>query len=107
MKIGLYNDSFPPTIDGVANTVLSYAKFIHKNHGTAIVVTPKYPNVKDNYPFEVYRYPSIPSLGSIPYRTGNPFLPATLVDLRSKNIDLIHVHSPFASSMLANQQNNF
>ena len=107
MKIGLYNDSFPPTIDGVANTVLSYAKFIHKNHDEAIVVTPKYPNVTDDYPFEVYRYPSMPAFGTIPYRTGNPFLPATLMDLHSKNIDLIHVHSPFVSSLLANQQNNF
>lgn len=107
MKIGLYNDSFPPTIDGVANTVLSYAKYIHKNHGEAIVVTPKYPNVTDKYPFEVYRYPSVPILGPMPYRAGNPFLPATLLDLHSKNIDLIHVHSPFASSMLAHQQNNF
>ena len=73
LKVGLLNDSFPPTIDGVANTVLNYAESITKNHGEALVVTPKYPHVVDNYPFEVYRYRSIPIVGPLGYRAGNPF----------------------------------
>ncbi|MDO4742637.1 MAG: glycosyltransferase, partial [bacterium] len=105
MRIGLYNDSFPPLIDGVANTIYNYAKYINKNHGQAVVVTPKYRNVTDDYDFDVYRYSSISSFGMLPYRVGNSFSPATIVDLNRKELDLLHVHCPFSSAVLAYQQN--
>ncbi len=104
MKIGLYNDSFPPMIDGVANTMLNYATYITKNHGQAVVVTPRYPHVEDHYPFTVYRYSSLGTGGHIPYRVGNPFSPTTISDLRAMDMDLLHVHSPFASSTLVEHQ---
>ncbi len=103
LKIGLLNDSFPPTIDGVANTVLNYARSITKNHGQALVVTPKYPHVTDDYPFPVFRYHSIPIVGPLGYRAGNPFSPLTISELHDQGMDLLHVHSPFASSVLARQ----
>lgn len=107
MKIGLFNDSFPPKIDGVANAVYNYAKYINKNHGEAIVVTPWYPKVKDNYTFKVYRYSSFSSFDYLPYRLGNPISPITLAELASEKMDLMHIHSPFASSLLVQQQKLF
>ena len=53
------NDSFPPTIDGVANVVLNYANIISSGLGNATVVTPEYPGVVDDYPFDVIRYRSL------------------------------------------------
>ena len=35
MKVCLSNDSFPPLIDGVANTVVNYATVIQKKYGSA------------------------------------------------------------------------
>lgn len=102
-KVGLFNDSFPPTIDGVANTVINYANVINNNFGTPVVFTPKYPNVVDNYPFEVYRYPSAKFTRQMPYRVGNPFSPLLIHDISKMNLDILHVHSPFASSVLAKQ----
>lgn len=32
LKIGLFNDSFPPTIDGVAQAVKNYAAVLHDKH---------------------------------------------------------------------------
>ena len=56
----LLNDSFPPTIDGVANTVINYAKIIEENYGHAIVATPSVPGAHDTgFSFPVLRYPSI------------------------------------------------
>lgn len=48
LTIGLFNDSFPPTIDGVANTAANYARFIQQDHGTAVVATPWYPDTADH-----------------------------------------------------------
>ncbi len=102
-KVGLFNDSFPPTIDGVANAVYNYADIINKNFGTPVVITPNYPNVVDNYDFSVYRYHSAKLSTSMPYRVGNPFSPKTVHDLAKMDFDLLHVHSPFASSVLARE----
>lgn len=102
-KIGLFNDSFPPTIDGVANAVLNYANIINQKYGTPVVITPKYPNVVDHYGYEVYRYHSAKFSKEMPYRVGNPFSPATVHDIYKMKLDLMHVHSPFASSVLAHE----
>ncbi len=105
LRVGEFNDSFPPTIDGVAQAVKNYASVMHKNHCHVTVVTPRYRDVVDNYPFEVFRYQSVPLDKNIGYRAGNPFDPATLLRLRRKRFDLIHVHAPFASSVLVRNFN--
>ncbi|HPU57882.1 MAG TPA: glycosyltransferase [Candidatus Avimonas sp.] len=107
LKVGQFNDSFPPTIDGVAQAVKNYADVLHRKHCDVTVVTPKYKNVVDNYPFEVFRYHSIPLDKRVGYRAGNPFSIETLIRLRQKQFDLMHVHAPFASSILAQNIKRF
>ncbi|MDD5944837.1 MAG: glycosyltransferase [Clostridia bacterium] len=101
LNVCLLNDSFPPTIDGVANTVFNYASVINKKLGNAVVATPKYPDVVDNYDFEVVRYASIDTTGIIGYRAGYPFMPSVIGELESKHIDIIHSHCPAISTFLA------
>lgn len=105
MKVGLFNDSFPPTIDGVANAVVNYGDVLTKKGCEVVVVTPNYPNVTDNFPYEVYRYPSIDISSGIPYRIGNPFMPKSLKDIKSKKLDIYHVHCPFSSMVFAHECN--
>lgn len=106
IHVGQFNDSFPPTIDGVAQAVKNYATCLHRNHCDVTVVTPAYKNVRDDYPFEVYRYQSIPLDKNIGYRAGNVFSPEALVQLRRKKFDLMHIHAPFASSVLVSNINH-
>ena len=89
----------------MAQAVKNYAYYLHQNHCDVTVVTPAYKNVVDRYPFEVFRYQSIPLDSRIGYRAGNPFNPETLVKLRRKEFDLLHCHAPFASSMLIHNLN--
>ena len=100
-NIGLFNESFPPTIDGVANTIKNYADIITKNHGKCTVVTPYYPNVVDDYEYDVVRYSSITVSKQLEYRVANPVPVRTLTTLLNKDFDLLHVHSPFVSSLVA------
>lgn len=104
-SIGLFNDSFPPAIDGVAQTVKNYALNLSKRDCDVTVVTPRYKEAVDNYDFEVYRYPSIPTGNLIGYRAGVPFGPITQHELRKKQFDLMHIHSPFVSSVLVSEIN--
>lgn len=102
-NIGLFNDSFPPTIDGVANAVYNYADILTKSGNKVTVVTPEYPNVIDEYEFDVERYGSISVSKKLGYRMGNVLPLKTLNKLKSKKFDLIHVHAPFVSSLVANE----
>ena len=103
-KIALFNDSFPPTIDGVANTIYNYADILTKKQlADCTVVTPKYPNVNDNYDFDVVRYSSASVSKNLEYRVGNIVPIKTLTTLLNKDFDLVHVHSPFVSAVVADE----
>ncbi len=101
LNVCLLNDSFPPTIDGVANTVFNYANIICKNHGTPTVLTPYYPNVEDNYPYEVIRYPSLHTEKIINYRAGVPIGDSKFNKAIESNPDILHSHCPFVSTIIA------
>ncbi len=102
LNVCLLNDSFPPIIDGVANTVINYAGIIQQQLGNCTVVTPHYPEVNDDYIFPVLRYPSLNTVKATSgYRAGYPFSSKTLTLLEQKEFDVIHSHCPFSSGILA------
>ncbi|NLC53786.1 MAG: glycosyltransferase family 4 protein [Firmicutes bacterium] len=102
MIIGQFNDSYPPVMDGVANVTQNYAYWLHKKYGRCYVVTPAFPGYRDQDPFPVIRYSSLPLVFRPPYRLGCPQIDLK-VQRRLKQIpfDLIHTHSPFSSGQLA------
>ena len=102
--IALLNDSFPPVIDGVTNAVVNYGRCIEQNHGHAIVVTPEVPGSDDSiYDFPVIRYPSIDTRKLMGYVTGYPFSPEAAYRLKEENAELLHIHCPMMSALLARQ----
>ncbi|MDO4198799.1 MAG: glycosyltransferase [Erysipelotrichaceae bacterium] len=100
LNVCIMNDSFPPTIDGVANCAFNYADILTQNNHNVVVATPKYPDVKDNYDFEVLRYASVDATKLIGYRAGIPYNPKVISELSQKNIDIIHTHCPAMSAVL-------
>ena len=101
LNVCLLNESFPPVIDGVANAVLNYADIIQRKYGNAVVAAPKYPGIKDDYPYRVIRYPSINTMKSVGCRVGIPYWPSAVRELVKCDIDIIHAHSPFVSTLVA------
>ena len=74
--IGLFNDNFPPVLDGVALTVQNYAYWLHKKGHDVSVITPYAPGagqVIKQAPYPVYRFTSIPIPFRPPYRFGLPY----------------------------------
>lgn len=102
LNVCLLNDSFPPVIDGVGNTVINYANIIKNKLGNAFVAVPDYPNAQDDYDFKVFRYPSLPTEKlSAGYRAGISTNIPNLAKLIDEDIDIIHTHCPLASTFLA------
>lgn len=104
MHVCLLNDSFPPVIDGVANTVLNYANVLTKDCGdTVAVATPRYPGADySGYPYEVVPYSSLDTSRIIEgYRAGYPFDEKAISKLAGISPDIIHTHCPVASAVMA------
>ena len=100
--IGIFNDCYPPVIDGVSVTVRNYARWLNRKCGDVCVVTPSVPGTVYDEDFPVYDYFSLPIPMRRPYRIG---LPAVDLDFRSRigrvDFSLVHAHSPFSSGRLA------
>jgi len=100
--IGIFNDSFPPIMDGVSLATKNYAYWLHQKGQPVCVITPKSPNYVDNEPYPIYRYASVPILGRKPYRIGLPEIDHQFKSVID-NVDfgLVHAHCPFSSGNLA------
>lgn len=100
--IGLFNDSFPPIMDGVSLTTQNYAYWLQKKNQSVCVVTTKTPNYFDSEPYPIYRYSSIPVLGRKPYRFGLPEIDLLFQNKIDKiSFGLVHAHCPFSSGRIA------
>lgn len=98
---GLFNDSFPPIIDGVTLTVVNYASYLEKMGKHPLIVTPHNPEpCPTSYP--QMRYFSLPIWNRHPYRYGYPKLDFRIWSkLRNCQFEIVHSHSPFSAGRLA------
>lgn len=100
----LLNDSFPPVVDGVANTVVNYASVIEHELGHAFVLTPEVKGSNDSsFPFPVYRYPSIDTTKKFGYVTGAPVTPEIRRQVLSEKPCILHSHCPAVSQFYARE----
>ncbi len=96
--IGIFNDSFPPIMDGVSLTTKNYAYWLHQKNYPVCVITPKSPDYFDNEPYPIYRYTSIPILMRKPYRFGMPDIDLSYKrEINKISFGLVHAHCPFSS----------
>jgi len=100
--IGIFNDSFPPIMDGVSLATQNYAYWLHQKKQPVCVITPKSPNYCDNEPYPIYRYTSVPIPGRKPYRIGLPEIdPVFNNNINQISFGLVHAHCPFSSGNIA------
>ena len=104
MKIAIFTDTFPPAINGVANTAYRSAKsLLAQGHQVAIVTVGASEERKDfNYQgLEVINLPSIPT--SFIYQESRGYLPLglSLRKLKKFQPDVIHLHTPMPVGMEA------
>lgn len=99
--IGIFNDNFPPVLDGVALTAKNYADCLSRKGHEVCVVTPYAPQMPQ-CPYPIYTYPSMPLLMRKPYRLGVPQIDYNFRrQLASLPFSIVHAHCPFTSGTLA------
>ena len=102
-NIGLFNESFPPIMDGVAICVENYAKWMQKMAGGVSVITPSVSGADySKYDFEVLDYFSIPVPFRKPYVAGiGEVDPTFLAKIVKRPFKIVHAHSPFIAGRIA------
>ena len=103
--VGLFNESFPPVMDGVAVCVQNYAYWLQKKVGGVSVVTPgKLGANYKQYPYEVLDYLSVPVPFRHPYVTGIAQMdPRLQAKLMRRHFKIVHAHSPFSAGLMGVQ----
>jgi 1,2-diacylglycerol 3-alpha-glucosyltransferase len=102
--LGIFNDCFPPIMDGVSVTMQNYAYWLsQKTPGNVCVVTPKDPRASDDdFPYSVFRYSSCYLPFRKPYRLGIPLIDWSFHMLMGGlPFGLVHAHCPFSSGKIA------
>lgn len=102
-NIGLFNDSFPPVMDGVAVCVENYARWMQESVGGVSVITPENPDADYSYKkYEVLTYMSVAVPFRPPYVTGISDLdPKFMARLMLRRFKIVHAHCPFTSGWAA------
>lgn len=103
LNIGLFNESFPPVMDGVAVCVQNYAYWMQKKVGGVSVITPNVSGADyRQYDYEVLDYFSVPVPFRQPYVTGIAEVdPAFITKIARRRFKIVHAHSPFAAGLAA------
>ena len=102
-NIGLFNECFPPVMDGVSICVQNYAYWMAEKVPGVSVIFPKNNGVDySGRKYEVLQYMSVPVPFREPYKTGIAEVdPAFLAKLVKRPFKIVHAHSPFASGRAA------
>lgn len=101
--IGLFNECFPPIMDGVALTVSNLAQQFQQQGKEVMVACPRIPGLdQQGLPFRVSQYHSVPVPGRYPYRCGIPALDFRFQrEMENTPFDIVHAHCPFSSGEYA------
>src|SRR4051794_15457638 len=98
MRIAIITESFPPDVNGVANSVIRAAEHLVERGHAPLVIAPRpasgRPAVTGRFPYPVVRVPSLPTPGYSGFRLGLPSRRIAAA-LREHRTDLVHLASPF------------
>lgn len=93
MKIGIFTDSYLPYTSGVVKSIEVFKEEYIKNGHEVYIFAPKYS--KCSKEGRVFRFTSVPSLVHPGYNLAIPVSIKVSPLVKSLDLDIIHVHSPF------------
>ncbi|GIJ57959.1 glycosyltransferase family 4 protein [Virgisporangium aurantiacum] len=98
MRVAIVTESFPPDVNGVANSVVRVADHLRARGHEPLVVAPAPAagcrSVAGPLPYPVVRVPSVPMPGYPAFRLGLPSRRIAAA-LRAHHTDVVHLASPF------------
>ena len=101
MRIGLFTDTYPPHINGVATSVSMLESALRKKGHTVYIVTINPDNLSYNFENNhIIRIPGIPT-GIYDYRLSGIYPIKAASKIKQLNLDIIHSHTEFGIGLFA------
>jgi phosphatidylinositol alpha 1,6-mannosyltransferase len=98
MRVAIITESFPPDVNGVANSVLRSAAHLRERGHDPLVLAPRPSTamcrVPEPLPYPVVRVPSVPLPGYPSFRLGLP-VRVIAAAVRDHGAEVVHLASPF------------
>jgi 1,2-diacylglycerol 3-alpha-glucosyltransferase len=102
MNIGLATDTFTPRINGVVQSVLTFAREFRRLGHRVVIFAPAFPGPEPEE-VDVWRFPSRRPRNNPEDRLANPLHPGSLRLMRrlpELKLDVIHTHTPFSLGVM-------
>jgi glycosyltransferase involved in cell wall biosynthesis len=100
LRIGFFTDFYLPVVSGIAVSLQMVAQKLRAAGHQVSIFAPRFPGHLDEEPM-VRRIPSILYLNKPVYYAAVPGTPRTTLTLSRSEFDILHVHSPFSTGMMA------
>jgi len=103
MNICLVTDTYLPRVNGVVQSIRTFAREFRNQGHRVFIMAPKFPEYQDEEQ-DIWRFPSHYIFFDPEDRIGNPFLAESrelLRRLSEMKIDIIHTQTPFTLGMTA------
>ena len=94
MRIGVFSDSYRPYTSGVVTSICTFNEELSKLGHETFIFAPSYRNYRDEEE-NVFRIFSVPSPSNPGYTLAVPLSPRVNRIVKTLNLDVVHVHSPF------------
>ncbi len=100
MKIGIFSDTYPPAINGVATSIITLQKALEQQGHEVLIVTANLADISYQIEDNIIKLPGIP-LGIYDYRMTGLYPLKIINKIKEWDLDVIHSHSFFTVGLFA------
>ncbi len=100
MKIGIFTDTYPPSINGVATSIITLQRALEKQGHDVFVVTANIDNISYEVSDKIIKIPGLPT-GIYDYRVTGVYPLRVINKIKDWQLDVIHSHSFFTVGVVA------
>ena len=100
LRIGFFADTYAPQINGISVSLQLLTHSLRAAGHQVTIFAPRFPDYCDTDP-DVHRIPAVAYMQSPPLYMSVPGTPRTSLALRRCEFDVLHVHSPLSTGVMA------
>ncbi len=100
LHIGFFADTYAPQINGISVSLQLLTQSLRAAGHQVTIFAPRFPGYTDTDP-DIHRIPAIAYMQSPPFYMSVPGTPRTSLAIRRCQFDVLHVHSPLSTGVLA------
>lgn len=100
LRIGFFADTYTPQVNGISVSLQLLTQTLRADGHQVTIFAPRFPDYADVDP-DVHRIPAVPYKQLPSFYISLPGTPRTSMEIRRCTFDVLHVHSPLSTGVMA------